>query len=255
MKDKFSPEARIYDKVWGKHDYDSDVKFLDELFRERGCRNIIDIGCGTGNHSIRLSKLGYNVTGVDISPTMLTIAKNKDKKAKIRFMQGDIKKLERVIPKGQRFDAAICLGQVFSHLLTDRNVQAFLNGLYGMLRKNGLFVFSARNVKKISEERLNKLLLDHMLNEGKLQLLILAHNTRDPQNPNIVVWRPIYLIKENDKMDLQIGEHKLRWFEFSTLKKILTEEGFEVIATYSGPMKEKFSEDVHTDMWFLTIAK
>ena len=254
MKDEFSLEARFYDKIWGRHDYDADVKFLADFFRKHHCRSVIDIGCGTGNYALRLSKLGYQVTGVDVSPTMLKIAKAKDKEAKIRFIRGDIKKLEKVISKGQRFDVAICLGQVFSHLMTDKDVQAFLNRLHEILKHNSLFVFSARNAKKINEEYLNKLRLDHMLNEEKLQLLILAHNIRDSQNPNIIVWNPIYIIKENSKVDLQIREHKLRWFEFSTLKKIMTENGFKIIATYSGPMKEKFKEDEHTDMWFVTTA-
>jgi ubiquinone/menaquinone biosynthesis C-methylase UbiE len=198
--------------------------------------------------------MGYQVTGVDVSPTMLKIAKEKDKEAKIRFIQGDMKKLEKVIPKGQRFDAAICLGQVFSHLMTDKDVQAFLNRLHKILKQNGLFVFSARNAKKINEEYLNKLRLDHMLNEEKLQLLVLTYNIRDSQDPNIIVWNPMYLMKQNSKVDLQIREHKLRWFEFSTLKKIMTENGFKIIATCSGPMKEKFKEDEHTDMWFVTTA-
>ena len=255
MKDEFSLEARFYDKIWGKRDYDADVKFLADFFRKYHCRSVIDIGCGTGNHALRLSKMGYQVTGVDVSSTMLEIAKAKDKEAKIKFIQGDMKKLEKVVPKGQRFDAAICLGQVFSHLMTNKDVQALLNRLHKILKQNGLFVFSARNAKKINEEYLNKLRLDHMINEEKLQLLILTYNTRDLQDSNIIVWNPIYLIKQNSKVDLQIREHKLRWFKFSTLKKIITEKGFKIVAIYSGPIKEKFKEEEHTDMWFVTTIK
>jgi len=99
-----------------------------------------------------------------------------------------------------------------------------MKNIHKILKQNGLFVFSARNAKKINEEYLNKLRLDHMLNEEKLQLLMLGHNIRDSQDPNTIVWNPIYLIKENNKVDLQIREHKLRWFEFSTLKKIITKK-------------------------------
>ena len=254
MKDEFSLEARFYDKIWGRHDYDADVKFLAYLFRKYRCKSVIDIGCGTGNHALRLSRLGYRVTGVDISSSMLKIAKAKDKGARIRFVQGDMKRLGKAIPKSQRFDAAICLGQVFYHLMTEKHVQTFLKELRKLLKPNGLFVFNARNAKKIDEENLNKLLLDHIINEEKLQLLVLTYNTRDSQDPNIIIWNPIYLIKDNNKVDLQIREHKLRWFEFSILKKIITENGFEIIATYSGPMKEKFKEDEHADMWFVTTA-
>lgn len=255
MIDEFSLEAKIYDKIWGKYDYDADVKFLDGLFKEYGCRSIIDIGCGTGNHVIRLSKLGYEVMGVDISETMLKIAKEKDKDAKIRFIQGDMRKLEKVIPKGKKFDAAICLGQAFSNLITNIDVHAFFDGVHRILRKKGLFVFDARNARKISEERLNRLLLDHIVTEERLQLLLLTYNTRHPRNRNIIIWRPIYLMKENDKVDLQIREHKLRWSHYSMLKKTLTEKGFEVAATYSGNTKEEFNEDEHANVWFVTITK
>jgi ubiquinone/menaquinone biosynthesis C-methylase UbiE len=255
MEDEFSLEARFYDKIWGKYDYNSDVKFLDDLFKEHRCRSIIDVGCGTGNHALRLSKLGYEVVGVDISPTMLRIAKEKGKEAKVRFIQGDMKKLEKIIPENRRFDAAICLGQAFSSMITNMDVHAFFHGIHKILRKNGLFVFGARNTKMIKEEYLNTIRLDHTLVEKRLQLLVLVYNTRDSRNRNVIVWRPIFLMKENDKVDFQIREHKLRWNYYSELKKMLTEDNFTLLATYSGNTKEKFDENEHANMWFVTTAK
>lgn len=255
MKDKFSLEAKLYDKIWGKYNYDSDVQFLHGLFRDYDCRKVIDIGCGTGGHALRLSRRGYEVTGVDVSPAMLKIARKKNKETKVKFVEGDMRKLNKVIQKDEKFDAAVCLGQTFSHLITNRDVRMFLNGLHNILRKRGLFVFNARNAKKISEEKLNKLILDHVIIEEKLQVLLLAYNSRSPRDRNVIIWRPIYLIKENDKVDLQIGEHKLRRFYFSLLKRMLIEEGFEVVATYSGNTKEEFREEEHETMWFVTTAR
>jgi hypothetical protein len=167
-----------------------------------------------------------------------------------------MKNLGKTIPKGEKFDAAICLGQVLSSLITNKELQTFFNGLHKILKKNGLFIFNVRNARKINEEYLNKLRLDHMVNEEKLQLLILTYNTRDPQDPNIIIWRPIYLIKENNNvLDLQIREHKLKWFEFSALKKMITENGYKIMATYSGPEKEKFNEKKDTDIWFVTTVR
>jgi len=59
-------------------------------------------------------------------------------------------------------------------------------------------------------------------------------------------------MKENDKVDLQIREHKRRWFHFSRLKKALIENRFKVIAICSGATKEKFKEDEHATMWLVT---
>jgi SAM-dependent methyltransferase len=255
MEDEFSLEARLYDKIWGKYDYDSDVKFLNELFKEHKCRSVIDIGCGTGNHALRLIRLGYEVVGVDISPTMLKIAKEKGREAKVKFIQGDMRKLKEIISKGNRFDAAICLGQSFSSLITNGDVDAFFSGVHKILRQNGLFVFSARNARMINEDYLNRIRLDHTLVEKRLQLLVLVYNTRHPRNRNVIVWRPIYLMKENDKVDFQIREHKLRWIHFSALKKMLTKNSFKIVSTYSGNTKEKFDEDEHANMWFVATTK
>jgi len=222
LKDPFDLETKFYDKIWGNYDYDSDVHFLHNVFREYHCRKIIDVGCGTGNHAIRLSKRGYKVTGVDISPAMLKIAKEKDIQKKVKFLQGDMRRLGEIIHKNQEFDAAICLGYTLFHLITDNDVEMFFDGLHSILKRNGIFVFNARNAKKINESNLEKLFLDHMIVEEKLQVAILGYNSRHPKNPNVMIWRPICLIKENDKVDLQIREHNLRWFHFSELKKLVT---------------------------------
>jgi ubiquinone/menaquinone biosynthesis C-methylase UbiE len=129
MEDEFSLEAKIYDRIWGRSDYDVEVKFLRGLFRQYSCKSVIDIGCGTGNHALRLSKMGYSVTGVDISVSMLEKAEQKDREHKIRFINCDMKTLDSGILKGQEFDTAICLGVASSHLLTNDDVQVFLSGV------------------------------------------------------------------------------------------------------------------------------
>ncbi len=187
MKDEFSLEARIYDKIWGQADYDSDVKFLDELFKKHNCKRIIDVACGTGNHALRLSEIVYEMTGVDISPAVIERAKEKDRQAKVRLVQGDMKKLDRLILENHGFDAAICLGVATCHLTTNSHARAFLRGLHGLLRKNGLLVFDARNAEKISEDYLNKLTVEHMVAEPELQLLLLAYSSRDRRDRNTIV--------------------------------------------------------------------
>lgn len=82
-----------------RYAYDTDVRFLDRLFKKQLCRRIIDIGCGTGNHAERLDSLGYEVTALGISPAMLKILERKVKGDRIRIKQGDMKKLA-----GARYD-------------------------------------------------------------------------------------------------------------------------------------------------------
>lgn len=254
MMDEYAFEAKLYDKIWGRYDYDTDVRFLDRLFKKYRCRRIIDIGCGTGNHATRLSSLGYEITALDISPAMLRIFESKIKRDKIKIKQGDMKKLASIFPK-ERFDAAILLGHAAYHLNTNKESQAFLKGVHKILKQKGLFVFNARNARKIDETLLNNLRLRHLVNDDETQIVVLEHNVRDPRDPNTIVWRPIFLVKDKNRVDFQVREHKLRWFPFQQMKRLLTDNGFSIISTYSGPLKEKFNQDLHADMWFVTKTR
>ncbi|WP_151736860.1 class I SAM-dependent methyltransferase ['Paenibacillus yunnanensis' Narsing Rao et al. 2020] len=79
---------------------------LEELGLSPG-GSILDIGCGTGRHSIELAKRGYRVTGVDLSAGMLEEARKAAAEARIQveWVQCDAVKYMA----GSAFDAVICL--------------------------------------------------------------------------------------------------------------------------------------------------
>ena len=45
-----------------------------QTFQERGCRKILDLGCGSGRHVVGFAQAGFQTTGMDISPTGLNLA-------------------------------------------------------------------------------------------------------------------------------------------------------------------------------------
>ena len=59
-------------------------------------RNVIDLGCGTGTHSIYLAQQGFSVIGVDISPTAIMRAQKKASQAgvKPKFIVHDVTRLD-----------------------------------------------------------------------------------------------------------------------------------------------------------------
>lgn len=68
---------------------------------------ILDIGCGTGSLSLLLAELGYQVTGADLSPKMLDIAREKTKSAgyDIAYHQMDVAYPEF---DAESFDVIVC---------------------------------------------------------------------------------------------------------------------------------------------------
>ena len=88
-----------------------------EIGYDRSLR-ILDIGCGTGRHTIELTKRGYNVVGVDLSDSQLERAREKASmdNLQIQFQKQDARNL----PFIHEFDAAIMLCEGgFSLMETD----------------------------------------------------------------------------------------------------------------------------------------
>ena len=62
------------------------------IVTEKKTKKLLDVGCGTGAFSIRLARMGFDVTGIDISPAMIALAKTVSRKEglKIDWRVGDL---------------------------------------------------------------------------------------------------------------------------------------------------------------------
>jgi len=87
----FENYAQKYDKECFVQGTLGECDFIEQELNYDKNRRIIDVGCGTGRHSIELSKRGYRVTGIDLSESQLARAKEKAKQLnlKIDFQQYD----------------------------------------------------------------------------------------------------------------------------------------------------------------------
>jgi len=113
MRDKktweefFDAHSEIYDENVFTKNTVAEVDFLvGELNLAPGA-SILDVGCGTGRHSVELAKRGYRVTGIDLSSQMLAKAAQAAKAAgvQVEWVRDDATGFS--MPP--RFDAAICL--------------------------------------------------------------------------------------------------------------------------------------------------
>jgi len=105
---------------------------------------IIDIGCGTGRHSIELTKRGYRVTGIDLSESQLERAKEK---ARAQNLQIDFQKHDaRQLPFSNEFDLAIMLCEgAFSLMETDEMNYEILRNAANSLKARGKLIFTTLN--------------------------------------------------------------------------------------------------------------
>ncbi len=108
------------------------------LPHEKGMR-VLDVGCGTGNHSIKLARMGLQVTGIDISEKMLEIARKKaGASLSVNFLYMDAAKLEF---ENDSFDGAISI-TAFEFLPEPEKV---LEEMFRVVKKGGSIVIGTLN--------------------------------------------------------------------------------------------------------------
>jgi SAM-dependent methyltransferase len=103
----FDAHAPVYeDNVFTKNTVREVDFLLEELSLQPGS-SILDVGCGTGRHSIELAKRGYSVTGLDLSSEMLTRAADAAKAASVNvdWIRADATRF--TLPR--KYDCAVCL--------------------------------------------------------------------------------------------------------------------------------------------------
>jgi cyclopropane fatty-acyl-phospholipid synthase-like methyltransferase len=133
----------------------AEVDFLiDELNLPSGS-TILDMGCGTGRHSVELARRGYRMTGVDLSPGMLAQARQAAQQAgvQLELVQSDA----RAFVAEARFEAAICLcegafGLVGTGEDPDAHDPAILQHIFAALKPGAPFILTALNALRAIRE-------------------------------------------------------------------------------------------------------
>ncbi|DAC73317.1 MAG TPA: class I SAM-dependent methyltransferase [Thermoplasmata archaeon] len=138
-----------YGNTYEKEPYTKGTKgecdFIEkEVGYKKGIK-ILDIGCGTGRHAIELATRGYQVTGVDLSDSMIQKARQnaKQQQAHVIFEKHDA----RVLPYTSEFDLAIMLcGGAFPLMETDEmNYRILENASKALKQKNSKLIFATLN--------------------------------------------------------------------------------------------------------------
>lgn len=131
--------AYIHDTGFGDFARTS-APWLLETLRANGIDKglVVDLGCGTGIWSRELSRAGYRVLGIDISPAMIEIARKRVPRGK--FRTGSLLRV-----KLPMCDAVTSLGECLNYLFDKSNSIGQLRGVfervYSALKPGGLFVF------------------------------------------------------------------------------------------------------------------
>lgn len=115
------------------------VKFLDSILGLKKGARVLDVPCGTGRHSRIFARLGYQVTGLDISRACVLISKKKSNHVNAKYLQGNMANLTKF--KSQ-YDLVINLFTSFGYFHTDKENEDVLKEMVRCLKPNGKLVIN-----------------------------------------------------------------------------------------------------------------
>ncbi len=140
----FENYAQNYDNESFTQGTKGECDFIEEELNFDRNLKIIDVGCGTGRHTIELTKRGYTVTGIDLSESQLSLAREKARNGnlKIDFQKHDARNL----PFEAEFDVALMLCEGgFPLMETDEMNFEILKNVARSLGPGGKFIFTTLN--------------------------------------------------------------------------------------------------------------
>jgi SAM-dependent methyltransferase len=134
----FDRFARYYDDDY--RTYTEDIAAILALAEESG-GPVLELGCGTGRLLLPLAQAGHSVTGVDISPALLDVARRKlaqtGPPGQVTLAEGDLRSF--ALPR-RDFAFAFCTSNTLMHLTTPQDQQTALANAARHLRPGGLLL-------------------------------------------------------------------------------------------------------------------
>ncbi len=231
MNNNFGLYSKYYDLLYKDKDYPAEVKYIKDLLAEfspSSVRAILELGSGTGIHASMLAASVPEVFGVELSPSMLEVAKARVSQTNRRldFSQGDA----RTFRMTKKFDAVISLFHVASYQVTDHDFYSMIETAAEHLNPGGIFIFDYWFGPAVLWQRPG--LRIKRLADSTLAITRIAEPEVKELSNSVDVNYTIYVTNQQSKEISLIEEcHHMRYFFPEEISRTLQKAGFELVSS------------------------
>ena len=219
--------SKVYDVLYKKKNYNKEFDLIHNKIKKhnKNCKNVLELGCGTGQYTKLFCQKKYGVVAVDKSESMLKIAKKKCKNIKnLKFIKDNIVKFNN----SKKFDVVASLFDVVSYITKEKDLNIFFKNTRKNLKNNGILIFDFWNKKgvfKLKPQNRFKI-----YNYKKLEILKLNKPTWYKNKDIISVNTKLYILNKKKNNYLGIKEnHSMKYFDLKKIKEYLKKNNFKFL--------------------------
>ncbi|MEW9500499.1 class I SAM-dependent DNA methyltransferase [Jeotgalibacillus marinus] len=243
--------AEIYDQLMSDMPYDLWTRFVLEKQAQFGStgRRLLDVGCGTGEWTLQIAQEGFEVTGIDLSESMLAVASNKAQNAGVplQLFKQNMAKVEGFEP----FDIITIFCDSLNYLEREEDFKRTFDNMYRQLSSGGLFLFDVHSIFKIEH-----LFVDQTFtyDDGNVAYI---WNSFEGEHPHSAENELSFFVMEDADRDqyVRFDElHKQRTFSIEQYRIWLEDAGF-TIESVTADFSPVLSLEENSERIFFTCIK
>lgn len=182
--------------------------------------NVLDLGSGTGECSLRLAESGFNVTAVDLSEHMLSVAQDKamQNKLTLQFLHQDMRELKT----GELYDVITIFCDSLNYITDIDDVKEVLRRVYDHLKPQGILLFDVHSLHKIKE------FIGQTFASNEEEISYIWNSFTGEEQGSVEHDLSFFLENEEGLYERFDELHLQRTFQIADYKMWLTEVGFEI---------------------------
>lgn len=215
--------------------YYDDYPLIEQWARKLG-GPLLDLACGTGRMALRMAALGYQVTGVDITPEMLARAREKaaQQALSIDWVEADA----RAFHLQKQFRLIYMLENAFQFFLTRADQEAMLACVREHLHPEGCFLFETRNPSPRNLTQVRHPEGETFATPDGGKLVVTEQQRYDPMTQLQHYTRHLTFLRPDGEPSKKTLRVALRYVFPQEIEALLFYNGFQVRACYGSWQQE-----------------
>lgn len=207
MANLYGDLSKVYEAMYQSFiDYDEEFTYYYNILKHHRCTNVLEVGCGTGHLASRFSQNGMHYIGMDLSESMLSIARTHN--PSLSFLLADM----RLFRIDEKVDAAIITGRTISYLTTNEDVLSTFKSIYNNLNKGGILVFDCIDATKFIPLINNGIDVVHTASHEGIAYQRMSHWKPNFAENFLFDWQAHYQMKNSEGAWSDLGK------DFSTIR-------------------------------------